>query len=246
MFAPSVLMSAATAVLLILFVSLGRWQWGRYEAKRPVWEAFERGSDPAVPLGAAATTGFERFAHVRVSGRWDGARQFVLDNRSLAGRPGYEILTPLLLADGRVLLVNRGWVPFGGYRERLPEIALPEAEGGEAGIVTLAGRLDELPSRGLESGRAPPAMAGQWPRVTSFPQAGELAAALGTQRLERRILLLDPSDPAPGFERRWRPPGVAPDTHWGYAIQWWGFAVVLMVLYLGLNSKKRTLEAAGQ
>ncbi len=49
------------------------------------------------------------------------AHQFLLDNMTHAGRAGYEVLTPLLLDDGRVLLVNRGWLPLpDGRRDELP------------------------------------------------------------------------------------------------------------------------------
>lgn len=233
-------MSALTVVLFVAFVSLGRWQWGRYEAKQPVWDAFARGTDAAVPLGAESTARFARFTHVRVSGEWVPQRQFLLDNQSLDGRPGYAVLTPLRLADGRVLLVNRGWVPFGGFRDRLPDVS-----GVGPTPTTLTGRLDELPATGLARGRAAPSADARWPKVTSFPSPAELSAALqagglpqAERVLERRILLLDAADPAPAYLRRWKPPGVGPDTHWAYAIQWWGFAAVLLIFYVALNLRR--------
>jgi surfeit locus 1 family protein len=53
----------------------------------------------------------------------------------------------------------------------------------------------------------------------------------------RRLLLLDPKLPD-GYVREWTPPGLPPDRHFSYAIQWWGFALVLLVLYFGLNFRK--------
>jgi surfeit locus 1 family protein len=50
-------------------------------------------------------------------------------------------------------------------------------------------------------------------------------------------VLLDP-EVAGGYVREWTPPGMPPSRHFSYAIQWWGFAVVLLVLYFGLNFRK--------
>ncbi len=54
---------------------------------------------------------------------------------------------------------------------------------------------------------------------------------------ETCILLLDANNPH-GYVRAWKPPGLPPMRHLSYAIQWWGFAVVLLVLYFGLNFRK--------
>ncbi len=228
-------MTGLTLLLLLLFVSLGRWQWERGEFKRTLREQFEQGAKTTTALGERSTAALPRFARVSTRGRWDGARQFLLDNRTRDGQAGYEVLTPFQLEDGRWLLVNRGWVPFSGYRDRLPDVSL--APTADAAPVVVAGRIDDLPAAALESGRAPPAAAGGWPRVTSFPTAAELAAALGVGRLEPRLLLLDPAAPE-GFRRDWQPPGMAPERHWSYAIQWWSFAVVLLLLYGLLNIRK--------
>jgi surfeit locus 1 family protein len=60
-------------------------------------------------------------------------------------------------------------------------------------------------------------------------------------RLERRVLLLDESEPA-GYVRGWKPFAKGPEQNWSYAIQWWSFAVLLMVLYVVLNLKKTDAE----
>ncbi len=178
-------MTGLTVVLCLLFLSLGRWQWGRAEQKRELWAQFDRGSGDVVSLGTRGMAELPRYARVRVEGRWEPRRQFLLDNRTHDGRAGYEVLTPLWLDDGRVVLVNRGWVPFGGYRDRLPDVAADFADlvaatsGAATARVAVSGRLDELPSAGLAGGRAAPRLAGPWPRVTAFPRPAELAASLG-------------------------------------------------------------------
>jgi surfeit locus 1 family protein len=223
-------MTLLTIVLLIAFISLGRWQWHRGEAKEAVWAEFARESS-AEGLGSRDLDDIDRFGRVALTGQFEPNHQFLLDNRSHDGAPGYEVLTPFDLTDGRRVLVNRGWVPFTGYRDRLPDISMPAPS-----LISIAGRIDELPSPGLASGRAAPETAGLWPRLTSFPTHEELAASLG-EKLQNRILLLDPKA-ASGYVRVWTPPGMPPERHFSYAIQWWGFAVVLLVLYFGLNFRK--------
>jgi cytochrome oxidase assembly protein ShyY1 len=217
-------LTALAVALAIAFVGLGRWQWQRGDARQEEWDAFARGADAARPLGASKLDDVARFARLSVTGRLQPERQFLLDNRSHAGVPGYEVLTPLELADGRTLLVDRGWVAFTGSRAHLPTVSFAPAP-----LVTVVGRVDNLPSAGLAYGRAPPALEGSWPRVTSYPRMSELSAALN-RALEARILLLDPSA-ADGYVRDWQPPGIPPARHWAYAIQWWLFAATLVVLW---------------
>jgi surfeit locus 1 family protein len=211
-------MTLATLVLLGIFISLGRWQWQRGEDKQAVWAEFERDA-PAAPADGGIDD-LPRFSRVELRGRFDPAHQFLLDNRSHQGRPGYEVLIPFDTDNAGRLLVNRGWIPFTGYRDRLPDVS--------------AG----LPTAGLDSGRAPPAPDANWPKLTSFPTHDELQSMLG-ENIARRIVLLDPQAPG-GYLREWQPPGLDPSRHFSYAIQWWGFAAVLLVLYFGLNFRRVT------
>jgi surfeit locus 1 family protein len=228
-FAPSWLMTLLTVLLLALFVRLGHWQWNKGEAKQEVWAEYERNA-PAQALGSRTFDSLARFERVEVTGAFEPDHQILLDNRSHAGQPGYEVLTLFRLTDGRRVLVDRGWVPFGGYRDRLPDVSMA------TNVDRITGRIDELPSGGLASGHAAPDAKAPWPKVTSFPTHDELASTLG-ETLQHRIVLLDAEVPG-GYVREWSPPGMPPSRHFSYAIQWWGFAVVLLVLYFGLNFRK--------
>lgn len=217
---------------MVAFIGLGRWQWHRGVDKEAAWQGFAVSAGPAASLGARKLDDLPRFARIEIEGRYDEAHQFLLDNRTLEGAAGYEVLTPLRLADGRTVLVNRGWVPFSGYRDRLPDISLA----GPGLPVTVTGRVDTLPVEGIESGRAPPQAGAAWPKVTTFPHAAELASALG-RPIGNRQVLLDPSAPD-GYVRHWKAPGVPPERHYSYAVQWWLFAATVAVLYGLLNLHK--------
>lgn len=238
-FAPSWFMTVLTLVGCVLFVSLGRWQWERGQAREAEWQAFERGARRALPLGTRSLDELERFQRVTVRGTYDTEHQFLLDNRTHDGRAGYEVLTPLTLEDGRVLLVNRGWVPFTGYRERLPDVSLDASA-----PLDVTGRVAELPSAGIARGRVAPAVEAPWPKLASFPGMEQLSHALGRE-LEPRILLLDAGEPH-GYVREWLPPGPQPETHFSYAIQWWCFAALALILWLTLSTRKVSEDSASK
>jgi surfeit locus 1 family protein len=222
-------MTLLTVLLCALFIYLGRWQWHRGNARQEAWDRFSRGAEKVVPLGSQRLSTVPLFQRVSLEGRLDEAHQFLLDNRSYEGRAGYEVLTPLLRSGGDAALVDRGWVPFSGLRGRLPGVAIATHD-----EITVTGRVAELPSAGLASGRAPPS--GQWPKVTSFPTMTELSSAFGAP-LEQQIVLLDSHEPD-GYVRDWHPPGLEPTRHWSYAVQWWCFAGLAAFLWVRLSLRK--------
>jgi surfeit locus 1 family protein len=230
-FAPSWIFTVLTIVLCVAFFKLGRWQWNKGELRQAEYDRFAAGAERVIPLGSRGVDQVPRFQKISLVGHLDPDHQFLLDNRSYQGRAGFEVLTPLQRPNGRIVLIDRGWVPFSGLRERLPGVALKSRD-----TVTLVGRMDNLPSPGLASGRAAPNPQGAWPKVTAFPSMSQLSAALGVA-LEPEIVLLDPKE-EDGYVRDWHPPGMEPIRHWSYAVQWWSFAVVLFVLWVGLSTRK--------
>ncbi len=231
------LMTLLTLGGVAAFVLLGRWQWHRADEARALQTQFLAGTDAVVDLDRQPMRALPRYTQVSAQGRYDRAHQFLLENMSYDGSPGYQVLTPLALADGRTVIVNRGWVPLSETRGALPDIELagnPDADP--------RGRLDNLPVPGISLGHIPPSPGSAWPKVTSFPTMKDLAAALG-RPLEPRQLLLDPRQPQ-GYVRDWKPPGMTPAQHLSYAIQWWGFAATAVLLYALLNRRKRTTGPA--
>jgi surfeit locus 1 family protein len=222
-------MTVLALLAVLCFVRLGFWQWHRAQEKRAIAGAFEAGNARATDLGARSTASLPRYSQVRVRGRYDDAHQFLLENMSHDGLPGYQVLTPLLLADGRTLMVNRGWVPLSASRRDPPKVGLDEV----AGEVSPTGKLDALPVAGISLGHLPPDGNAPWPRLTSFPTMVDLSAAL-KRPLETRQLLLNANEPL-GYLRDWHPTGLGPERHIGYAVQWWGFAALAVVLYARLN-----------
>src|SRR5580692_6207540 len=179
-----------TLLAVLCFVRLGFWQWHRAQEKRAIASAFEAGNATVADLGARPTDSLPRYTQVRARGRYDGDHQFLLENLSHDGLPGYQVLTPLLLADGRTLMVNRGWVPLSASRRDPPKVALDEA----VGEVSPAGKLDALPVAGIALGHLAPDENAAWPRLTSFPTMADLSAAL-KRPLEARQLLLNADEP---------------------------------------------------
>jgi surfeit locus 1 family protein len=224
-------MTLLTVAGVVLFVLLGRWQWHRADETRAVYAKFAAGAGAATDLGERPLSSLPRYAHVRVQGRYDGAHQFLLDNMSDKDRAGYEVLTPLILADGRTLLVNRGWVPVGESRRQLPDVHLSAT-----GQQSVSGLIDNLPVVGISLGHVAPQPGAHWPKLTSFPTMADLSTALG-RPLQARQLLLGADQPL-GYTRDWHPTGFGPERHLSYALQWWCFAALAVILYGALNRRK--------
>jgi surfeit locus 1 family protein len=232
-FAPPGWGVALVALGLAVFVSLGYWQLGRAREKQALFDAFMQGSQDTVDATGLGFDELARYQHIRLRGSYDATRQILLDNMpSVTGRPGYRVLTPFERADGRGwVLVDRGWAPLGATREDLPDVTVSVREREVSGI------LDVLPIPGVRVGPAAVPGNAAWPRVLLFPTEADVESALGID-VEPRIVLLDAGAPD-GFERKWRPAlGFGPERHLGYAIQWFAFALVAMVIFVAVNLRR--------
>ena len=131
-FSASWAMTLLTVLAIAGFMNLGRWQWNKGNLRAKEAAEFAQGAGTAEPLAGRGLEQVPRFQRVSVQGRLDPTHQFLLDNRTNEGRPGYEVLTPLERGVGqRVILVDRGWVPFTGFRDKLPDVSFA----GDAAIV---------------------------------------------------------------------------------------------------------------
>lgn len=213
----------AAIAALALFSGLGAWQLQRAHEKQELVAALERGAAaPARPLAdTAAGLRRQAFARVRARGRFLAQRQFLLDNRTRGGRTGYDVLTPLVMADGRTILVDRGWIAAGARREPVEPVTIDTA-----GPVAVTGRL-WLPQEAVALGRAL-APGDAWPRTTTRVDYEALGEALG-RSLVPAVIRAD-GDARWVLEPRGLEPAFGPARHYGYAVQWFALALTVVVV----------------
>lgn len=232
-FAPRWWAVALAASAIASCLSLANWQLGRAREKQALIDAFDRGQRTSVDLGSSSVDALPRYQHVTFHGHFDPARQVLLDNMpSSAGQAGYRVLTPFVRpGTAKLLLVDRGWVPLGLSRDKLPDVTVT-GEPRETG-----GRLDQLPVPGVRIGAADAPGDRNWPRVLFFPRIADLEQALQAP-VESRIVLLD-ADRPDGYERVWRPAlEFPPERHLGYAVQWFALAVAALVIFIALSIQR--------
>ena len=223
-------------------LALGFWQLERAESKKRLLEQRHAAITLApMPLDVRALRRLEaavdRYRRVEVQGRFDGGRQFLLDNRRKHGVLGYYILTPLALGNNTFMLVARGFIAADINRIP-PDISMPPEVPtlSSASDIKVSGSID-FPSRGLVLGPLAEPRPDPWPAVIQAFDAEEIGRLLRAEVLPAVLYAegggswnRDPVAPAirGGF---WR--------HRGYAFQWFALALALLVLLVFYNKRGR-------
>ena len=101
--------------VVVTFPQLGMWQLRRYDEERAnqarLVERLDQESAPLDQVLAGADPDALEYTPVTVTGRYVAEETVHQRNRGFEGRNGFDVLTPLRLADDRLVLVRRGWVP---------------------------------------------------------------------------------------------------------------------------------------
>ncbi len=208
---------------LAILVALGTWQVNRLQWKEALIARIDARMQAApVSLGEAektfAETGDVDYMPVTLSGRFEhgGEQHFFATHQ---GASGYYLYTPLRLADGRAVFVNRGFVPY----DRKDAATRPEGQ--VAGEVTITGMarnpLPEKPSSVYENDPVK--------NIYYWKDREAMAKAVGLDPALLLPFFLDAGDaPNPGG---WPVGGVTlvslPNNHLQYAVTWYGLALAL-------------------
>lgn len=221
-----VLIAALIGVLVT--ARLGLWQLSRAAEKERLQAALDARST-AAPLALvelasdARLAGEQQFRRITLRGRWVGGHTVFLDNRPMAGRVGFYVVTPLLLGEsGDAVLVQRGWVPRDAQqRTRVPDIVSPEGE------VSVEGRIAPPPSRLYSLGEETAGPIRQNLDLDGF------ARETGLRLRPLSVQMTDvPGVPSDGLLREWPAPAFGVHKHYGYAFQWFALATLITGLYV--------------
>jgi len=219
---PRPLILIATLLFVALTVRLGFWQLGRGQYKAQLAAAYAQAdARPVQPwhgeLGDAAW--YKQFT---VRGHWQPEGAILLDNRILDGKAGFNVLAPLRLDDGKLLLVNRGWLAKGVEAPHPPP--LPDAE------VTMTIRLTP-PTQHYVQLASDTGSSAIWQNL----DWARYRALVKTEPVPALALALSAAD---GLRQDWPPPDLGIEKHYAYAGQWFLFAGLAIFFFIRFHWRR--------
>jgi len=233
-FTPNWLMIILATLFIGLFVRLGVWQIQRADEKTKMvaaekalarQEPVDWSTEQKPPL---------QYQRVRLQGTYL-KNVFLLDNQHHQHQFGYDVLSPLLLADGSVVMVDRGWIQGNNNRHIIPDIQIPQGAMQVQGTIYFPSSKQWVLGPGLED------------KGNNVIVLEVLDAKMLTQVLQKKvypfIIRLDKQD-AYGFVRKWAIVSMPPQRHLAYALQWFVMALVILIIFIALNLKKKNEEVS--
>jgi surfeit locus 1 family protein len=227
-----------------VLVRLGVWQLDRLEQRR-AFNARVAAQVDASPLeldaNALSLDLYDmEYRQVVVTGEYDHSQEVVWRNQVWGGEYGVHVLTPLLISGtGSAVLVDRGFLPASG--------AVPEArsEYNVPGTITVEGLL----LRGQDE----PRFAGV-PDPTLSPGQTRLDGwnFINLERIARQVdapllpVYIEQAPDGTNVDLPYRSqttPDLTEGPHFGYALQWFAFALILFVGYLFFVRQHSSPEA---
>jgi surfeit locus 1 family protein len=228
-FKPKLWVVLVTAVFVIIFIELGKWQLSRADEKNARHELLEQyAKQPAVTLpGTLVRLEDFQYREVEVQGEYLSEHTIYLDNKIHQGRAGYHVITPLRVLNSALLVViNRGWVATGYDRSVLPHVSEIN------GFVKVTGLVVAPELRTL--------------KLAEMVTTGKVWDNFNLQRYQEAtgqeiqpLMILQRNQMEDGLIRDWDRPGSGADKNLGYAVQWFLLAATAIIIFLVLNVKRK-------
>ena len=224
------LLWVAALLGMLLTARLGFWQLDRAAQKLALRDQIQQRATlpvlmPSELPRSAEAAAQQHYRRVVLQGRWLGQHTIYLDNRQMNARPGFFVVTPLLLADGTAVAVQRGWLGRDFIdRSRLAPVATTD------GTVQVAGRLAPPPSKLFQLGGADAGLIRQNLDLDAW--ALEIHQPLrpwSVQQTDEGVAPVAAAGPVPvdGLSRQWPAPAVDVGKHHGYASQWFSLCALI-------------------
>lgn len=237
-FAPGFLMTTLAILFFGLFLMLGNWQLQRAEIKREIENRFEeqlRQPYQYMILGSELNESFA-YRKIKLKGAYRADRLILLDIQINQGVAGYHVLVPFFINSGRkAVLVNRGWVAGSADRAQFPEIRDAKVLDQVLGIVTIPS------TQGYRLGQVE--MSDNWPQRIPHIDIQKIQQGVSFELLPYVIWQAPEMDDY--YVRDWKPVWSPPEKSEAYALQWFSFALIVLILYVVLNVKKVVTTQAG-
>jgi len=243
-FRPTLWPTLFTIPTMVLLLGLGTWQLERLQWKQAlIADRTERTGAPPIelpapgaPLSPAELDELD-YRHAAAAGAFLHDKEMYLAARTMEGSVGFQIVTPLQMADGAVVLVNRGWVPDN---RKDPAKRL---EGQVAGTVTVDGAIRVPRQRNWLQGWLVPdndPAKNFW--FWNDLQAMGAYAAVPPDKLVPVYLEAGPAPNPGGIPIGGQTKVNLPNDHLQYAITWYLLAAALAVIYVLYHRQPQSTE----
>ncbi len=170
------------------------------------------------------------FRRVRVGGEFLHDKEIRLGPRTLNGAAGWHVITPLRLIGGGIVLVNRGWVPYGRKNPATRRAGLVK------GPIRVEGLVRDPPAPGWFTPDNVPSK-GDW----YYVEIAAMASHLGLDDVAPYLIDAGPNPNPGGLPIGGQTIVRPPNNHLQYAITWYALAVVLLVIYI-IDRRNRRWE----
>tara|TARA_X000000368_G_scaffold180276_1_gene142322 strand:- start:263 stop:961 length:699 start_codon:yes stop_codon:yes gene_type:complete len=228
-FHPGKPMTAFFVFFFPILLYLGSWQVSRgLEKNEIVNQHYENKSLPVLNEKEMSNLTTDKLIYrtVNLYGKY-GEKSYLLDNRLYMQEAGYEVFTTFKTTGDEVFLVNRGWVPKEGFNYD-EEIMMKEKE------ISIQGLLSPFTRFGLNL--VDEDYAEIWPKLVQQIDYESARKDLD-YNLKNSVVQLSAGSIG-ALEPIWKPVDLKPSRHYGYALQWYGLALVLICSYLYYGFKK--------
>ncbi len=220
----SITQNKALTVFVLIFLPvtlvLGFWQLDRSAQKETLVSAAQEGKVLRQIDAQADLLGLPDYQQVTFSSIFTEPYIWLLDNQVWQSQVGVDVVG-LVPVGSRHLLVNRGWLSWTD-RSELPVVALP------TGTTKLLGTLS--PIAGETFVLAPDSPQENYPQLRQSIVLNDIETQTGYALWPYILYLQDGSEAL--LEPHWRMVQMGPEKHLGYAVQWFGLALTLVILYL--------------
>jgi surfeit locus 1 family protein len=219
----------------VLFIRLGFWQLDRAEQKRIINDQYKsRQETTIVDLNQEVNKNNDSllWRKAEINGSFYIEKNILLDNQIYNQTAGFNIITPFRLAGTPwSILVNRGWQPNLVTRNIYPVISQVNDE------QLLRGHLVKFPVSGIKLGEDNIEVINSsiirlqridLDEINTFYSAQFLPYMIFLDPMIDKDLVSNFSLPVPESEK-----------NYGYAFQWFAFAVTLLVIFLKLGIKRK-------
>lgn len=237
------LMTILILIGAIVLSGLGVWQWNRHLQRSQLNQRIiSRMAEPPIELASSQIDPQQLdYRRVVLRGSFDEGQSILLRNRTYQGATGYHLITPLrLTGSDRVVLIDRGWIPFNQSDAQARRLYAAPGEQTIEGVARQS-------QHGLAGPQDPPFTSAQ-PRLDAWFR-------VDIERIQQQIgapLLPIFVELQPGPEPAERPPfptatsDLGLGSHLGYSIQWFSFAIILIVGYIALMLRTQKQEPRSQ